>query len=230
MKRVLFASIAGLLFFVSACNKPVDFDNSDQKISYVLGQSIGSNLQAQGIEIDQNAFLQGIQDGLKDASKLDEQATQEALTNFQQEQQKKQIEAIQKAASENRKKAEAYLAENKSKSGVITTKSGLQYKVLKKSKSTRKPKATDTVVVDYKGTLIDGTEFDSSYKRGTPAEFPVQGVIPSWTEVLQLMNVGDKFQIVSPPDLAYGDRGAGPLIAPGSALIFEIELKDIKRK
>ena len=118
--------------------------------------------------------------------------------------------------------------ENKKRRGVKTTKSGLQYKVLKRSKSTRKPQLKDTVVVDYKGTLLDGTEFDSSYKRGKPAEFPVNGVIPSWTEALQLMTVGDKFQLFSPPDLAYGDRGAGALIAPGAALIFEVELKEIK--
>ncbi|RAP36879.1 hypothetical protein DID80_04720 [Candidatus Marinamargulisbacteria bacterium SCGC AAA071-K20] len=229
MKRVLLSSLMGLLLVVVGCNKPVDFNNSEQKISYVLGQSIGTNMQAQGLEIDENSFLQGIQDGLIKTSKLDKEETEKALNNFQKEQQEKQIKVIKEASAVNNKQASVFLAANKSKSGIKTTKSGLQYKVLKRSKSKSKPKSKDTVVVDYKGTLLDGTEFDSSYKRGKPAEFPVTGVIASWTEALQLMNIGDKFQIFSPPSLAYGDRGAGALIAPGSALIFEIELKDIKR-
>jgi FKBP-type peptidyl-prolyl cis-trans isomerase FklB len=230
MKRVLLGSLVGLLLVAFGCNKTVDFNDGEQKISYVLGQSIGTNLQAQGLEIDENAFIQGVQDGLNDASKLDKEEIEKALTAFQKEQQEKQINAIKEAATTNKKEAAAFLAANKKKPGIKTTKSGLQYKVLKKSKSKRKPKKADTVVVHYKGTLLDGTEFDSSYKRGQPAEFPVTGVIASWTEALQLMSVGDKFKLFSPPSLAYGDRGAGALIAPGSALIFEVELKEIKSK
>jgi FKBP-type peptidyl-prolyl cis-trans isomerase FklB len=139
----------------------------------------------------------------------------------------KQQELAKMAGEKNQKEGEAFLAENKKKEGVITLPSGLQYKVIKAG-SGNKPKATDTVTVHYQGTLVNGTEFDSSYRRGQPVSFPVNGVIPGWTEALQLMEAGAKWQIVIPSNLAYGDRGAGPQIGPNATLIFEIELISIQ--
>jgi FKBP-type peptidyl-prolyl cis-trans isomerase len=135
---------------------------------------------------------------------------------------------VQQAATENKKKGDAYLAENKKQRGVVALPSGLQYKVLKEGKGA-KPKATDTVSVNYRGTLTDGTEFDSSAKHGGPVEFPVNQVIPGWTEAMQLMPVGAKWQLVIPPDLAYGMQGRGEHIGPNSTLVFEVELLDIKK-
>jgi FKBP-type peptidyl-prolyl cis-trans isomerase FklB len=139
----------------------------------------------------------------------------------------KQQELAKIVGEKNQKEGEAFLAENKKKEGVITLPSGLQYKVIKAG-SGNKPKATDTVSVHYQGTLVNGTEFDSSYRRGQPVSFPVNGVIPGWTEALQLMEAGAKWQIVIPSNLAYGDRGAGPQIGPNATLIFEIELISIQ--
>ena len=134
---------------------------------------------------------------------------------------------MKELGEKNRKEGEAFLAENKKKKGVITTESGLQYMVLEKGDGP-KPKATDTVSVNYRGTLIDGTEFDSSYKRGKPVTFPVKGVIAGWTEALLLMNVGSKYKLFVPPNLGYGGRGAGRLIGPEATLIFEVELLGIE--
>jgi FKBP-type peptidyl-prolyl cis-trans isomerase FklB len=142
---------------------------------------------------------------------------------------KKQQEKMQEEGSVNKKEGDAFLAANKGKDGVVTLPSGLQYKIIKEGTGP-KPTTNDTVMCNYKGTLIDGKEFDSSYKRGQPATFPVGGVIKGWTEALQLMPVGSKWQLFIPSDLAYGDRGAGADIGPGSTLIFEVELMSIEAK
>jgi FKBP-type peptidyl-prolyl cis-trans isomerase FklB len=151
------------------------------------------------------------------------------LTGLQGELQKKQEAMMSAMGSANKKEGDAFLAANKSKDGVVALPSGLQYKILTKG-SGPKPSAGDTVVCNYRGTLINGKEFDSSYKRGQPASFPVAGVIKGWTEALQLMPVGSKWELFVPSDLAYGDRGAGPDIGPGSTLIFEVELISIQGK
>jgi FKBP-type peptidyl-prolyl cis-trans isomerase FklB len=150
------------------------------------------------------------------------------MTQFQNETRKAQEEKMQQASMTNKKEGTAFLEANKTKEGVKVLPSGLQYKVLKEGTGP-KPSAADTVVCNYRGTLIDGKEFDSSYKRGEPATFPVNGVIKGWTEALQLMPVGSKWQLFLPADLAYGDRGAGADIGPGATLIFEVELMSIQQ-
>jgi len=205
-----------------------------QKFSYALGMNIatglGANLKNQGVEVDWNLVAQGIKDGSSGAkTRLTEEEAKAVLTEMQNEVRKEQTEKMKAAGEANKKEGEAFLAANKSKEGVQTTASGLQYKVLVEGKGP-KPTPDDTVVCNYKGTLINGTEFDSSYKRGEPATFPVKGVIKGWTEALQMMPVGSKWQLFIPPDLAYGERGAGAEIGPDSTLIFEVELVSIKSK
>ena len=150
----------------------------------------------------------------------------EAMAAFKEEMMKKHEEELKKAAEKNKKEGEAFLAENKKKEGVVTLPSGLQYKVIKEGDG-QMPKDTDMVTVNYRGTLVDGTEFDSSYKRGNPATFPVNGVIPGWQEALKLMKVGSKWQLFVPAGLAYGEKGAGSTIGPNATLIFEVELLSI---
>jgi FKBP-type peptidyl-prolyl cis-trans isomerase FklB len=200
-----------------------------EKVSYSIGLDIGTNFKRQSVELDSKALAAGIVDGLSGAKPaLSEDEVKKVLADFQQQMRTRMAAAAQQAADENKKKGEAFLADNKKKKGVVTLPSGLQYKVLKESKGA-KPKATDTVSVHYVGTLIDGTEFDSSIKRGEPASFGVSEVIKGWTEGVQLMSVGSKWQLVIPSNLAYGDQGAGPQIGPHSTLIFEVELLEIKK-
>ena len=158
---------------------------------------------------------------------LSDKEAQEVMMTFQKEQMAKLNENARKLGEKNKKEGETFLAENKKKPGVVTLPSGLQYKILKEGTG-RNPKATDTVVTHYRGTLLDGKEFDSSYKRGEPATFPLNGVIRGWTEALQLMKPGAKWQLFIPPQLAYGERGAGQDIGPNATLIFEVELIAIK--
>ena len=200
-----------------------------QKNSYALGMSIGLGLKKQGVadSIDSALAVRGMREALaggKTAMTEDEMKTalQQLRTQFQATQEAKAKEA----GSSARKEGDTFLAANKAKDGVKVVPDGLQYKVLTEGNGP-KPSATDTVTVNYRGTLIDGKEFDSSYKRGQPASFPVNGVIKGWTEALQLMPVGSKWQIFIPADLAYGDRGAGADIGPGATLIFEVELLSI---
>jgi FKBP-type peptidyl-prolyl cis-trans isomerase FklB len=160
---------------------------------------------------------------------LTEQEVQETVATFQKEMMAKQEELAKKLGEKNKEEGEAFLAENKKKEGVKVLPSGLQYKVVKAGTG-GKPKLTDTVTTHYRGTLIDGTEFDSSYRRGQPVSFPVAGVIPGWTEALQLMEEGSKWQLFIPPNLAYGERGAGRDIGPNATLIFEIELISIQQE
>jgi FKBP-type peptidyl-prolyl cis-trans isomerase len=200
------------------------------KFSYALGMNLGKNLHQQAVAVDPNILARGLKDALTGGKTLlTEDEARAALTAAQAEVRAKQQEKMQQAGAENKKEGETFLAANKAKDGVVTLPSGLQYKILTAGTGP-KPAASDTVVCNYRGTLINGTEFDSSYKRGQPATFPVGGVIKGWTEALQLMPVGSKWQLFIPADLAYGDRGAGADIGPGATLIFEVELLSIQGK
>jgi len=200
------------------------------KVSYAIGMNIGANLHKQSVEVDPKVLAQGLQDALAGGKTLlSEDEARATLTDLQNEMRKKQQEKLQQAAETNKKEGDAFLAANKTKEGVVTLPSGLQYKVLTAGTGP-KPTTGDSVACNYRGTLIDGKEFDSSYKRGQPATFPVSGVIKGWTEALQLMPVGSKWQLVVPSDLAYGERGQGPDIGPNATLIFEVELLSIQPK
>lgn len=204
--------------------------NQKDKVSYIIGMDIGTNLKRQAIDINPEILLKGIRDG-RSGNKplLTEQEMSDTIAAFQKELKGKQDEMMKVSGEKNKKEGETFLTENKKKEGVVTLPSGLQYRVMKKGAG-KKPKATDTVTTHYRGTLIDGTEFDSSYKRGQPVSFPVNGVIPGWTEALQLMEEGAKWQLFIPSSLGYGDRGAGPQIGPHVTLIFEVELISIQEK
>jgi FKBP-type peptidyl-prolyl cis-trans isomerase FklB len=194
------------------------------KVSYSIGLNVGANFKKQGQELNPDALLAGVKDALSGKTPaLNENELKETMEAWS-----KQMEDKQKVVGEkNAADATKFLAENKKKDGVKTTASGLQYKVMKEGAGAQ-PKETDTVTVNYRGTLINATEFDSSYKRGQPATFPVNGVIKGWTEALQLMKTGSKYQLFIPADLAYGARAVGPDITPNSALIFEVELLEVK--
>jgi FKBP-type peptidyl-prolyl cis-trans isomerase FklB len=205
------------------------------KFSYAVGMNfgagLGTKLRQGSVEFDPNLATQGFKDGLSGAkTRLTEQEAQAILTQVQNDLRKQQQEKAQIAGVANKKEGDEFLAANKSKEGVVTLPSGLQYKILTAGTGA-KPAATDSVVCNYRGTLINGTEFDSSFKRNAPATFPVNGVIKGWTEALQLMPVGSKWQLFVPSDLAYGDRGAGSGdIGPNATLIFEVELLSIQAK
>ena len=201
------------------------------KVSYAIGLNIGKSMKQDDVDLDPDMLLRGIKDALSGAKALltDEQIG-EVMGAFQKEMQSKRTEARKAAGEKAKAEGDAFLAENKKKEGVVTLPSGLQYKVIKSGLGKVKPKATDTVVTHYVGKLINGTEFDSSIKRGEPAEFQVGGVIPGWTEALQLMKAGDKWQIFVPAHLAYGEKGAGRSIGPNATLIFEVELLEIKKE
>jgi FKBP-type peptidyl-prolyl cis-trans isomerase FklB len=200
-----------------------------QKASYALGMKIGGDLKRQGVgaSVDATLTARGLKDALAGSKLLlTEDQEKAALTQLQTEVRTAQEAKSHEAGAANRKVGDAFLAENKSKEGVVTLPSGLQYKIITAGTGP-KPTASDTVSCNYRGTLISGKEFDSSYKRGQPVSFPVSGVIKGWTEALQLMPVGSKWQLFIPADLAYGDRGAGADIGPGETLIFEVELISI---
>ena len=221
-----FVAIFAALVLVSsivAQEKKTPLKDQKDKSSYAIGLNIGMNFNKQKIAINPDVFVAGVKDGLAGKPQMTEAEVRETMTNLEKDMESKQKEASQKNASNGEK----FLAENKKKEGVKTTASGLQYKVIKEGTGPQ-PKATDTVTVNYRGTLIDGTEFDSSYKRGQPATFPLNAVIKGWTEGLQLMKVGSKYQIFIPASLGYGERGAGADIGPNSTLIFEVELMDTK--
>jgi len=202
------------------------------KVSYALGANLGMNLHKQSVEVDPAIVLRGLKDALAAGKMLlTEEEARAALMQLQAEVQKKQQEQMKVAGEMNKKEGTEFLAANKTKEGVVTLPSGLQYKILTEGTGP-KPAATDTVICNYLGTLISGTEFDSSYKRGQPLSIPVNGVIKGWTEALQLMPVGSKWQLFVPSELGYGDRGADPRsgIGPGATLIFEVELLSIQGK
>jgi FKBP-type peptidyl-prolyl cis-trans isomerase FklB len=220
-----------IVFFTSQIGaQEAPLKNQKDKISYSIGMEIGKNLRRQAADVNPELLAKGLRDAFSDQKALMTDAEMnEALTNFQKEMVAKQQEIAKKLGEKNKAEGEAFLAENKKKEGVTTLPSGLQYKVIKAGTG-KKPKATDTVTVHYQGTLTDGKEFDSSYRRGQPVTFPVTGVIPGWTEALQLMEEGAKWQIFIPSSLAYGDRGAGRDIGPHATLIFEIELVSIQEQ
>lgn len=217
-KLVIAGATAGLLVAVG-CTKKLDTDL--KKASYAIGQQIGGNMKQQNIEIDSDIMAMAMKDAIKGDSKLTKEEIQQAMMKLQESAMKKQ----QEAAEDNKKKGAEFLEKNKSAEGVKVTQSGLQYKVEKEGDG-KTPTKTDTVKAHYKGTLIDGTQFDSSYDRGQPAEFPVQGVIPGWSEALQMMKVGAKYKLFIPPELAYGASGR-PGIPANSVLVFEVELVEI---
>ena len=225
MKRfMIIAATLSIAITAPGENKPSQLKDLKDKVSYSIGLDLGFNFKKQNLELNPDALLLGVKDALSGKQPLlnetEVKDTMAALT--------KQLEEKQKArAEQNVKDGEKFLAENKTKEGVKTTASGLQYKVIKEGTGPQ-PKPTDSVVANYRGTLINGTEFDSSYKRGQPATFPLTGVIKGWTEALQLMKVGSKYQLFVPSNLAYGDRAMGPDIGPNSTLIFEVELVGIQ--
>jgi FKBP-type peptidyl-prolyl cis-trans isomerase len=192
--------------------------------------NLGANLHKQSVPVDPNIMARGLKDALAGGKTLlTEEEARGAITAVQNDVREKQQAEMRRAGDANKKEGETFLTDNKSKEGVVALPSGLQYKVLKEGNGP-KPTATDSVVCNYRGTLINGTEFDSSAKHGGPATFPVNGVIKGWTEALQLMPVGSKWQLFVPADLAYGDRGAGGDIGPNATLIFQVELVSIQNK
>jgi FKBP-type peptidyl-prolyl cis-trans isomerase FklB len=209
---------------------PLVLKTDREKASYAIGANIGKGMKKEGVDLDPAIIARGIKDGFSGGKLLltDEQA-QAALVAFSAEMKKK--EAAQQAAigAVNQKQGEAFLAANKSKAGIVTLPSGLQYKILAAGTGP-KPTTEDTIICNYRGTLLNGTEFDASEKHGGPATIPVGGVIKGWTEALQLMPVGSKWELYIPPDLAYGNRQAGPDIGPNSTLIFDVELVSIQEK
>ncbi len=230
-------AVVGIIFLASqvSAQESQTLKSQKEKISYIIGMDIGSNFKRQSIDIDPDILARGIKDALSGAKpQLSDQETQEVMTSFRKEMSAKQEEFRKTVGEKNKKEGEQFLAQNKSKEGVQTLPSGLQYKVITPGKG-KKPQLTDTVTAHYRGTLVDGTEFDSSYRRGQPANFPVSGVIRGWTEALQLMEEGAKWQLFIPANLAYGERGAGQpgagqVIGPNAVLIFEVELISIQEK
>jgi FKBP-type peptidyl-prolyl cis-trans isomerase FklB len=231
MKRPLIIVLTILILAVQALAQgDPALKDEKEKISYSVGVEIGTTLKKQGIDIAPDVLTRGIRDALSGAKTLmTEEEIIETLTNFRKEFIAKKQELAKQQAEKNKKEGETFLAENGKKEGVKTLPSGLQYKVIKPG-SGKKPKGEDTVTVHYRGTLIGGTEFDSSYRRGKPATFPTNRVIPGWTEILQLMEEGAKWEVFIPSSLAYGERGAGDEIGPNATLIFEIELISIQEK
>ncbi len=226
------AGVTAISLGLFACNNDSNekqaLETTQQKASYSYGVDVASRLKQQGIELDVNALNRGIADAYNGTElALNDEARLQAKTSFQAELRDQLARQQAEVGDKNIAAGKAFLEENGKKPGVITTASGLQYKVLV-SGDGKQPKDTDTVTTHYQGTLIDGREFDSSIKRDKPASFPVKGVIKGWTEALQLMHVGDKWQLFIPSELAYGATKRSELIEANSTLVFEIELLGIK--
>jgi FKBP-type peptidyl-prolyl cis-trans isomerase FklB len=250
MKKVLIFLAVAVLFVTSckitqaqksetAVKKEItkaDLKTEDDKVSYSIGFSMGSAFKKDELKMNLEVFQKGIEDGFKGGKQiLNEQEIKQTMTALQQKmmakkqaEQMKQREERKKQGEANKEKGKKFLEENKAKQGIVTLESGLQYKILKKGTGAS-PKATDSVKCHYKGTTIDGKEFDSSYKRGQPATLALNRVIKGWTEGLQLMKEGGKWQFFIPSELAYGNRGAVPNIGPNEVLIFEVELLGIEK-
>lgn len=228
--KLKWIAVLGIVFLtaqVSAAQDSILKTDKDRE-SYAIGIDLARNLKRQAVVAQPEALAQGIRDELSGAKLLmSEEEIHQALTVFETEMKKRRAQTLNTLAAENKKAGEAFLAQNKTKKGVVTLPDGLQYKIIKEGTG-KKPTEADTVQVSYRGTLINGMEFDNSYTRGQPAAFKVSGVIPGWTEALKLMPVGSKWELYIPANLAYGERGMGRLIGPNSTLIFEIELLAIK--
>jgi FKBP-type peptidyl-prolyl cis-trans isomerase FklB len=233
MKRRLLAilttfTIVLLAIGCTAADKTPKLETLMDKVSYSIGLNIGKDFKAQNIEVDPELLARGIKDAISDTKPLlTDEEIQEAIASFQQERMAEAEEMAKAAGEKNRQEGESFLLENAKKEGVVTLPSGLQYKVIEEGTG-KSPEPGDQVTVHYRGTLVDGTEFDSSYERGEPVTFPVGGVIPGWTEALQLMKEGAKWQLFIPPSLAYGEKGAGQVIGPNSTLIFDVELISVQ--
>ncbi|RZF79590.1 FKBP-type peptidyl-prolyl cis-trans isomerase [Pseudoalteromonas sp. CO325X] len=239
-KTIKLSLVAASVLALTACNqeaaktevKEVKLETEAQQQAYGIGASVGNflnedlaNKKELGIELDQELMIRGFKDALAGDAKIEEEKIREVLTALDESVRAKQQEQAKAAAQENLAEGEKYLAENAKKEGVEVTESGLQYEVLEQGDG-EKPAETDTVKVHYKGTLLDGTEFDSSYSRNEPTTFPLNRVIPGWTEGLQLMPVGAKYKFTIPSELAYGERDLGKIPA-NSTLVFEVELLEI---
>ncbi len=224
MKALLVITSLLAVFSVS-CNKKTSVKTDIEKYSYSIGYQFAKNLQGQSVDIDSQALSLAVEDVI---GKKDPRITEEEMQKAMQAMYESRREKMKVEGEANLKKGKDFLEANKTKEGVKTTASGLQYKVTAEG-SGPKPSADDVVVVHYKGTLTDGTEFDSSYSRNQPAEFPVKAVIPGWTEALQLMSKGAKYELYIPSELAYGERGR-PSIPPHSVLVFQVELLEIKKE
>ena len=218
---IVSASLLALPLFGQ--DKSPQLKDQKDKVSYSIGMNIGFNLSRQKVDINPDILSAGIKDAIAGKPLLTQDQVKDVMAQFEKDMEQKQKQAGEKNKTDGAK----FLEENKKKQGVKTTASGLQYKVTKEGTGAQ-PKPTDMVTVNYRGTLIDGTEFDSSYKRGQPATFPVNGVIKGWTEALQLMKVGSKYQVFVPSNLAYGERSVSPELGPNATLIFEVELLDAK--
>jgi FKBP-type peptidyl-prolyl cis-trans isomerase FklB len=229
MKHVVVMAISiGLFFGICYADEKLELKNQKDKESYSLGYQFGQSLKAQEVDINLDVYASGIRDGLGGkTSQMTAEEIRATVTSLQQRLMAARQKELKEKAEKNLAESKAFLEENKKKEGVKILPSGLEYKVLTEG-SGKMPKAEDTVTVHYKGALIDGTEFDSSFKRGQPATFKVNGVIKGWSEALQLMKEGSKWQLFIPPELGYGERAMGTQIPPNSALIFEVELIAVK--
>lgn len=212
----------------TAAAPAMELKSEKDKLSYAVGMEMGMGVKSQGIDIDPVMLSQGLKDAISGAKPLmSEEELRTVIAGLQEEMRQKQMQAMEAAATENKKNGEAFMAENGKKDGVTTLPSGLQYKVITAGDG-KKPVETDTVLCNYRGTFLDGTEFDSSAQAGKPVPFQIKSVIPGFKEALQLMPVGSKWEIYIPSNLAYGARGAGNVIGPNSTLIFEVELVSIQ--
>jgi len=235
VKKFLFIFLLFTMVPFVACKKTKfsqqeKLENQKDKASYAIGFDLGKNLKKYSEDISLEKMIQGIRDGISgQKSALTEEETRKTLTEFQQNLIKKELERRKEVAIKNKVEEEKFLAENAKKEGVVTTASGLQYKVIREGNGP-KPTLEDTVKVHYRGTFINGKEFDSSYKRGEPVTFELKNMIPGWIEALQMMKAGSKWQIFIPSSLAYGEQGAGDIIEPNSLLIFEVELLEVVKK
>jgi FKBP-type peptidyl-prolyl cis-trans isomerase FklB len=227
MKRLIICLAALCAASPGFAQDKTPLKDQKDKASYSIGHDIGTTFKKQNVELNPDALLAGLKDALAGkAPVLSKEERDKVLETFQKEMMEKQVAASKEAAVKNAADGEKFLAENKKKDGVKTTASGLQYKILKEGTGPS-PKETDTVTTNYKGTLIDGTEFDSSEKHGGPATFRVTGVIKGWTEALQMMKTGSKYQIFVPSNLAYGEKARSQEIGPNSTLVFDLELLSI---
>lgn len=223
MKKMVLAAVV-LFAGVGQVKAAEGLDTDQKRLSYFLGLQVGQQIKGEGVTLDEAAFQMGFRDMYSGSgSKLSQEEIQGTLTRMQQQ----RMEEAKKLSEANKSEGAKFLAANAKKAGVKQTASGLQYKIINPGKG-KSPKATDVVEVHYRGTLINGTEFDSSIKRGQPATFPVNGVIQGWQEALPMMKEGAKWQIVVPANLAYGERGAGAMIGPDATLLFDVELLKIQ--